>query len=140
MVTERTKENDWRMPCHSTVKLLFCLNELGKPFGERRFGLSSQSPNYFHNVSSFDILPPTQMLTKVRFVTHVIFGIFFGLVYQSVGNDASSVLNNAGLLYFSLIFIVFTSIMPTVVTCKLKVLYNNNRQKTHNQNNNDNIS
>lgn len=58
------------------------------------------------------------MLTKVRFATHVVFGIFFGLVYQSVGNDAGAVLNNIGLLYFSLVFIVFTSAMPTVVTCK----------------------
>lgn len=61
-----------------------------------------------------------KMLTKVRFATHVVFGIFFGLVYQSVGNDAGAVLNNIGLLYFSLVFIVFTSAMPTVVTFPLE--------------------
>jgi hypothetical protein len=60
----------------------------------------------------------TQMLTQVRFTTHILFGIFFGLLYQAVGNDAAFTLNNAGMLYFNLIFIVFTSVMPTVVTCK----------------------
>ncbi|XP_057375095.1 ATP-binding cassette sub-family G member 1-like isoform X2 [Daphnia carinata] len=61
-----------------------------------------------------------KMLTQVRFTTHVAFGIFFGMVYQAVGNDAGFVLNNIGLLYISLIFIVFTSVMPTVVTFPLE--------------------
>jgi hypothetical protein len=58
------------------------------------------------------------MLTKVRFFTHIVFAIFFGLMFQSVGNDAALTLNNAGMLFFNLIFIVFTAAMPTVVTCK----------------------
>ncbi len=62
----------------------------------------------------------TQMLTQVRFTTHIVFGIFFGLMYQKIGNDAAFTLNNAGMLYFNLIFIVFTSVMPTVVTCKYR--------------------
>ncbi|EFX86593.1 ABC protein, subfamily ABCG [Daphnia pulex] len=61
-----------------------------------------------------------KMLTQVRFTTHILFGIFFGLLYQAVGNDAAFILNNAGMLYFNLIFIVFTSVMPTVVTFPLE--------------------
>jgi hypothetical protein len=58
------------------------------------------------------------MLTKVRFITHIGFGIFFGLLFGAVGNDAAYTLNNAGLLFGNLIFILFTAAMPTVVTCK----------------------
>jgi hypothetical protein len=57
------------------------------------------------------------MLTKVRFFTHVVFGVFFGLMFGSVGNDAAYTLNNAGMLFFNLIFIVFTAAIPTAVTC-----------------------
>ena len=58
------------------------------------------------------------MLTKVRFATHVGFAVFFGLVYQYIGNNAALTLNNAGMLFFNQVFIVFTSVMPTIVTCK----------------------
>jgi len=57
------------------------------------------------------------MLTKVRFATHIVFGLFFGLVYQFIGNNAALTINNAGMLFFNLVFIVFTSVMPTLVTC-----------------------
>jgi hypothetical protein len=58
------------------------------------------------------------MLTKVRFVTHIFFAVFVGLMFQAVGYDAALGLNNAGMLFFNLMFIVFTAAMPTVVTCK----------------------
>jgi uncharacterized membrane protein len=58
------------------------------------------------------------MLTKVRFLTRILFAIFFGLLFGAVGNNAAYTLNNAGLLFVNLIFILFTAAMPTVVTCK----------------------
>ncbi len=42
-------------------------------------------------------------------------------MYQTIGNVAAFTLNNAGMLYFNLNFIVFTSVMPTVVTCKYRL-------------------
>lgn len=59
------------------------------------------------------------MQTQTRFLTHIVFGIFIGLMYQTVGNDASYPFN-AGLLAFSQLFIIFTGTMPTIVTCELK--------------------
>lgn len=56
-----------------------------------------------------------KMQTQTRFLTHIVFGIFIGLMYQTVGNDASYPFN-AGLLAFSQLFIIFTGTMPTIVT------------------------
>ncbi|XP_046639075.1 ATP-binding cassette sub-family G member 1-like [Daphnia pulicaria] len=66
-----------------------------------------------------------KMLTKVRFATHIVFGLFIGLVYQFIGNNANLTINNAGMLFFNLVFIVFTAAMPTLVTFPLerKVLF-----------------
>ncbi|KAI9554261.1 ABC protein [Daphnia sinensis] len=57
-----------------------------------------------------------KLLTQIRLLTHIVFGIFMGAMYQTVGNDARYPLSNAGLLCFSQVFIVFTAAMPTVVT------------------------
>ncbi|KZS04046.1 putative ABC protein, subfamily ABCG [Daphnia magna] len=56
-----------------------------------------------------------KMQTQTRFLTHIVFGIFIGLMYQTVGNDASYP-NNAGLLTISQFLIFFTGTMPTIVT------------------------
>ncbi|XP_046451696.1 ATP-binding cassette sub-family G member 1-like isoform X1 [Daphnia pulex] len=61
-----------------------------------------------------------KMLTKVRFITHIVIGIFLGLLFGAVGNDAAYTVNNAGLLFGNLIFIVFTAAMPTVITFPLE--------------------
>lgn len=58
------------------------------------------------------------MLTLLRFAAHIVVGILMGLLYWRVGNDAAVIYNNAGLLFFSQLFILFTAMMPTVVTCK----------------------
>ncbi len=71
-----------------------------------------------HIFTSF--LLTKQMLTKVRFITNVGFALFVGLAYQFIGNNASLTLNNAAMLFFSQVFIVFTSVMPTIVTCKYR--------------------
>lgn len=58
------------------------------------------------------------MLTKVRFFTHVFLGLLVGTMYWLGGNDAAVILNNASMLFFNLLVILFASTMPTVVTCK----------------------
>ena len=58
------------------------------------------------------------MLTMLRFVAHVVVGILMGLLYWNVGDDAAQIYNNAGLLFFTQLFLLFTAMMPTVLTCK----------------------
>ncbi|KAI9552421.1 ABC protein [Daphnia sinensis] len=57
-----------------------------------------------------------KMLTKVRFVTHFVLGLLVDTMYWLGGDDAASILNNASMLFFNLLVILFASTMPTVVT------------------------
>jgi len=63
-------------------------------------------------------LSTTQMLTMLRFAAHIVVSILMGLLYWRVGDDASVIYNNAGLLFFNQLFILFAAMMPTVVTCE----------------------
>lgn len=58
------------------------------------------------------------MLTMLRFAAHVVVSILMGLLYWRVGDDAAVIYNNAGLLFFNQLFILFAAMMPTIVTCK----------------------
>ncbi|XP_046451679.1 ATP-binding cassette subfamily G member 4-like isoform X2 [Daphnia pulex] len=61
-----------------------------------------------------------KILTRMRFILHVFVAILMGLLYWQVGDDAAFIFNNAGMIFFSQIFILYAAVMPTILTFTLE--------------------
>nr|XP_029722999.1 ATP-binding cassette sub-family G member 1 isoform X1 [Aedes albopictus] len=57
-----------------------------------------------------------QTLTQMRLVSHVVVGAIIGMIYYDIGNDAAKIMSNAGCIFFTTMFTMFTAMMPTILT------------------------
>ena len=54
----------------------------------------------------------------MRLAAHIFVGVMIGFMCLNIGNKSSEAFNNVGALFFSLMFLMFTAITPTILTCQ----------------------
>lgn len=68
---------------------------------------------------AFKTILRDKQLMHMRLASHVIVGSIIGMIYYDIGDDAFKVMSNAGCIFFTSLFTMFTGMMPTILTCKL---------------------
>lgn len=70
---------------------------------------------------TFLIVTRDPALMYYRLGTHFAIAMFIGILYYDVGDDASNALNNSNYIFFSNIFLMYTSFSSVITTCKYEL-------------------
>lgn len=59
-----------------------------------------------------------QTLMYLRLLAHILVGFLIGALYYDIGNDGAKVLSNLGFLFFNMLFLMYTSMTITILSCE----------------------
>jgi len=59
----------------------------------------------------------------LRLFAHILVAGLISALYYDIGNDGAKVLSNLGFLFFNMLFLMYTSMTITILSCKLLVIY-----------------
>ena len=80
------------------------------------FGASGWTQFYILFYRSFLANIRDNQLFFFRIFAQVGIGLLLGFLYQGIGNDSSRVEDNIAMLFFCILFSLFTAMMPTIMT------------------------
>lgn len=66
---------------------------------------------------SFKTILRDKQLMHMRLASHIIVGAIIGMIYYNIGLEASKAFDNLGCIFFTMLFTMFTGMMPTILTC-----------------------
>lgn len=91
------------------------------PTGKTGFPTSGFTQFWILLKRTFLTIVRDQTLTHMRLLSHVIVGAIIGMIFYDIGQSASKVQSNAGCIFFTSLFTMFTAMMPTILTCKFVI-------------------
>lgn len=58
----------------------------------------------------------------LRLFAHILVAMLISALYYDIGNDGAKVLSNLGFLFFNMLFLMYTSMTITILSCKWPVI------------------
>jgi len=59
----------------------------------------------------------------LRLFAHLLVALLISALYYDIGNDGAKVLSNLGFLFFNMLFLMYTSMTITILSCKFVEFY-----------------